>query len=115
MSLGIRLAIVFVKGLLTARSGHLHSGVEGVRAALLKEVTVRLPSGVEVNLKKADVFAGVGRLQAACHDAIDFLEATVGLLLSHRNPQVPPLPFAHGRRECAGGQTRQAGGGAALQ
>lgn len=60
------------------------SGVEAVRAAVLKEVTLVLPNGVEMTLKKSDVFAAVIEQQRLVHGAAELIQATFGLLLSHR-------------------------------
>jgi hypothetical protein len=60
------------------------SGVEAVRAAFLKEVVVMVPAGVRVALKKGDVFAELMRQRALNQDAIEFVEATFGLLLTNR-------------------------------
>ncbi len=60
------------------------SGVEAVRTAGLKEVTIVLPSGVEMSLKKGDVFAALVEQQRLVHGAAEVVQATFGLMLSHR-------------------------------
>ena len=60
------------------------SGIEGVRTAVLKEVTLLLPNGVEMSLKKSDVFAELMRQNEQHQDAIEFVEAKFGILLSNR-------------------------------
>ena len=62
----------------------IESGVEAVRTATLKEVTVILPDGVEMTLKKGNVFAELMRQIAQHRDAIEIVEATFALLLSNK-------------------------------
>ena len=62
----------------------VESGVDAVRAAVLKEVTIVLPSGVEMSLKKGDVFAALVEQQRLVHGASEVVQATFGLMLSHR-------------------------------
>ena len=59
-------------------------GIDGVRAALLKEITLRLPTGVDMKLSKGDVFAELMRQRDVHGDGIEFVDATFALLLSHR-------------------------------
>jgi hypothetical protein len=58
--------------------------VDAVRAAVLKEVTMVLPTGVEMSLKKSDVFAALVEQQRLVHGAAELVQATFGLMLSHR-------------------------------
>ena len=62
----------------------LESGVEEVRSAVLKEVTLQLPTGVVMSLKKADVFAELMRQREHFQDSIDFVEARFAILLRNR-------------------------------
>ena len=59
-------------------------GVDGVRAALLKEITLRLPTGVEMKLSKGDVFTELLRQRDVHGNGIEFVDATFALMLSHR-------------------------------
>ena len=59
------------------------SGVDAVRAAVLKEVKLILPNGVEMTLEKGDVFAALIEQQRLVHGAAGLVRATFGLLLSH--------------------------------
>ena len=59
-------------------------GVDGVRAALLKEITLRLPTGVDMKLTKGDVFAELLRQRDVHGDGIEFVDATFALTLRHR-------------------------------
>ena len=58
--------------------------VEGVRAALLKEITLRLPTGVDMRLSKGDVFAELLRQRDVHGNGIEFVDATFALILRHR-------------------------------
>ena len=59
-------------------------GVDGVRAALLKEITLRLPTGVDMKLSKGDVFTELLRQRDVHGSGIEFVDATFALMLSHR-------------------------------
>ena len=67
----------------------LESGVEEVRTAVLKEVTLQLPNGVVMSLKKADVFAELMRQREVFQDGIDFVEAKFAILLRNRRRWLP--------------------------
>ncbi len=62
----------------------VESGVAAVRTATLKEVTIVLPDGVQMSLKKCNVFAELMRQLDQHRDALEFVEATFALLLSNQ-------------------------------
>ncbi len=62
----------------------VESGIDAVRTATLKEVTLLLPDGVQMTLKKSNVLAELMRQLEQHHDALEFVEATFALLLSNQ-------------------------------
>lgn len=58
-------------------------GMDGLRAVMLKEITIQLPVGVNMKLTRGDVFAELMRQRGIYGEGIEFVEATFALLLRH--------------------------------